>query len=290
MREKTISILDSLNWSIQPEPGMVKGEYYREEGWFTPHPGGPKDFYGVMEAVWRDGRLQMAEFNEFNSPVYYIRKYQNANKRDSDYAFLQASRERTASTRVVLVNGMTHVEDQMLRENRLDGPFDLLTGASNSIRESMLVLAERISRRLGAHSNGDYYGLARPVGDGITGRLQVVIENGRIVSCFYDEIFADSPDDIKEEELKPYYRQSKYYSLDYVSDYPCGFNALVDMWKEHVLECQDLLDLKGLRFSEGEFFSRAWGNYLRLAKEMQAELEKDGALKTIPKEKGTSQK
>ena len=66
---------------------MVKGEYYREEGWFTPHPGGPKDFYGVMEAVWRDGRLQMAEFNEFNSPVYYIRKYQNANKRYSDYAF-----------------------------------------------------------------------------------------------------------------------------------------------------------------------------------------------------------
>ena len=51
------------------------------------------------------------------------------------------------------------------------------------------------------------------------------------------------------------------------------------MWKEHVIECQDLLDLNGLRFSEGEFFRRAWGNYMKLAKEMWAELEKDCALK-----------
>lgn len=278
MREKTISILDSLSWSIQPETGMIKGDYYREEGWFTPHPGGPKDFYGVMEVVCRNGKLQMVEFNEFNSPVYYIRKYQNANKRYSGYAFLQASRERTAYTKAVLVNGMTHVEGQMLHENRLTGQFDLLTGASNSIRESMLILAEKISGRLGSQSDGCYYGLARSFGDGITGRLQVITKDGRIISCFYDEIFADSPDEIKDEELKPYYRQSKYYSLDYVSDYPCGFNALFDMWKKHVLECQDLLNLDGLRFSKGEFFAPAWGNYLKLAKEMWKELKKDHAL------------
>lgn len=255
MRERTISVLDALSWSVQPGMGMVKGEYYKEEGWFTPHPGGPKDFYGVMEAVYRGGKLRMVEFNEFNSPVYYIRKYQGANKRYSDYGFLQASRERTGFTGVVLVNGMTFVEEQMLRENRLDGQFDLLTGASNSIRESMLVLAEKISGRLGKCPDGDYYGLAREVEKGVTGRLQVIIKNRRIISCFYDEIFADSPEAIEDAELKPYYRQSKYYSLDYVSDYPCGFNALFDMWKTHVLECQDLLDLNGLRFSEGEFLS-----------------------------------
>lgn len=276
MREKTVSILNTLNWTIQPKLGLVKGAYYREEGWFTPHPGDSKDFYGVLEAVSEDGTLQMVEFNEFNAPTYYIRKYQNANKRYSDYAFLQASRERTASTHVVLVNGMTYVEEQMMRENRLDGEFDLLTGASNSIRESMLVLAEKISERLNRPSPQHYYGLARIVEPGITGRLQVVTENGKIVSCFYDEIFADHPEDIENEELKPYYRQSKYYSLDYVSDYPCGFNVLFDLWRAHVLECQDLLDLSGLRFSEGEFFERAWGNYLKVAGELWNRLQKDG--------------
>lgn len=279
MREKTISILDSLSWSVQPQLGLIKGDYYREEGKFAPHVGGSKDFCGVMEVVEQDGRLQMAEFNEFNSPYYYIRKYQNANKRYSGYAFLQASRERTASTHVVLVNGMTHVEEQMLRENRLDGEFDLLTGASNSIKESMLGLAEKISRQLGQPSGKYYYGIAKPVERGITGRLQVIVENGRIVNCFYDEIFADHPEEIADEELKPYYRQSKYYSLEYVSDYPCGFNALFDMWKEHVLECQNLLDLKGLRFAEGEFSEKAWGHYNVLAEELWSELQRDDILK-----------
>lgn len=278
MREKTVSILNSLNWSIQPKLGLIKGDYYREEGWFTPHPGDSKDFYGVLEAVSEDGKLRLVEFNEFNAPTYYIRKYQNANKRYSDYAFLQASRERTASTHVVLVNGMTYVEEQMMRENRLDGEFDLLTGASNSIRESMLVLAEQISKRLHQPSGQHYYGYARIVEPGITGRLQVVTENGKIVSCFYDEIFADHLEEIENSELKAYYRQSKYYSLDYVSDYPCGFNALFDMWREHVLECQNLLDLSGLRFSQGEFYDRAWGNYLKAAGVIWDEIKKDHAL------------
>ena len=121
--------------------------------------------------------------------------------------------------------------------------------------------------------------MEQEVEPGITGRLQVVTEQGRIVSCFYDEIFADQPEDIGDTELKAYYRQSKYYSLDYVSDYPCGFNALFDMWREHVLEGQNLLDLAGLRFSEGEFFERAWGNYLKVADVVWQELLKDGAIK-----------
>lgn len=284
MREKTVSILDKLNWSVQPSLGMTKGNYYREEGWFAPHPGGPADFYGVLEVVENRGQLQLVEFNEFNAPTYYIRKYQNANKRYSGYAFLQASRERTAYTHVVLVNGMRYVEEQMLSQNRLSGEFDLLTGASNSVRESMLVLAERINKRIGQPSGQIGYVLSQPVEKGVTGRLKVIVEmqentgTGKIVSCFYDEIFADSPDEIENEELKPYYRQSKYYSLDYVSDYPCGFNALFDMWREKVLERQNLLDLTGLRFSEGEFFERAWGNYLTLARKVTEEMKKDGII------------
>lgn len=278
MRERTVSILDSLSWSIQPVPGLIKGEYYREEGWFAAHPGDSKDFYGVLEVAAENEKLQMVEFNEFNAPTYYIRKYQNANKRYSDYAFLQASRERTAATHAVLVNGMTYVEEQMLRENRLDGEFDLLTGASNSIRESMLVLAEKISSRLSKPSGQYYYGYAQPVEPGITGRLQVVTEKGRIVSCFYDEIFADHPEEIENPELKAYYRQSKYHSLEYVSDFPCGFNALFDLWRAHVLKGQNLLDLSGLKFAEGQFYERAWGNYLKVAKTVAAVLKRDGAL------------
>ena len=280
MREKTISILDSLFWSVQPKPGLITGDYYRAEGRFTPHPGGEKDFLGVLEVVQHEGQLQLVEFNEFNSPYYYIRKYQNANKRYSDYAFLQASRARTAATHVVLVNGMTHVEAQMLRENRLRGEFDLLTGASNSIRESMLVLADQIAGQLSAPSGKQYYGLTQPVEPGVTGRLQVVVEAGRIVSCFYDEIFADRPEEIADEELRPYYRQSKYYSLDYVSEYPCGFNALFDMWREQVLRTQNLLDLHGLRFSEGPFFDRAWGHYLQLAQPLWDTLLRSHALQS----------
>ena len=67
MREKTVSILNSLSWSIQPKMGLVKGAYYREDGWFTPHPGDSRDFYGVLEVVSEGGKLQMVEFNEFNN-------------------------------------------------------------------------------------------------------------------------------------------------------------------------------------------------------------------------------
>ena len=46
-----------------------------------------------------------------------------------------------------------------------------------------------------------------------------------------------------------------------------------------MLEGQNLLDLAGLRFSEGEFFERAWGNYLKVADVVWQELLKDGAIK-----------
>ena len=90
----------------------------------------------------------MVEFNEINNPTYYIRRYQGVSKRLSDYGFLQATKERTAKSGVVLVNGLTHLEEQMVAENRLTGEFDLLTGASNSIKRSMLPLAEEIAGRL----------------------------------------------------------------------------------------------------------------------------------------------
>lgn len=284
MREKTVDVLDSLSWTIQPKLWLMKGDYYREEGYFDPHPGPDSGahFYGVLEVVSESGALRLVEFNEFNADTYYIRRYRGVNKRYSGYGFLQATRERTAETHVVLVNGMTFVEEQMLRENRLDGHFDLLTGASNSIRQGMLVMADKIARRLDAPSGKRYYGLAQAVEPGVTGRLQVVVEEGKIVSFFYDEIFADTPEEIADEELRPYYRQSKYYSLDYVADYPFGFYALFDRLRDQVLARQDLLDLSNLPFSEGVFYDRAWKSYLSLARPLWEELQKDGVLGRQP--------
>lgn len=278
MREKTVSILDTLHWSVRVPLGLIQGNYYRAEARFNPHPedGRSKEFLGVLEVVERDGKLLLVEFDEFNSPNYHIRKYQNASKRYSGYAFLQASRARTEETRVVLVNGMAHMETQMLGENRLTGRFDLLTGASNSIRQGMLPLAEDIAGQM-ERGNGDaFFCLAEEAEPGVTARLKVVARDGAIQSVFYDEIFADEPEQIANEELRPYYRQSKYHSLDYVSDYPCGFNRLMDTLAERVLETQDLLDIDGLLFDSGPFRPAAWDNYLRVAGKLDAVLRREG--------------
>ncbi len=73
----------------------------------------------------------------------------------------------------------------------------------------MLPLAEEIAGRLDKPSGQVYYGLSQAVEPGVTGRLQIVLEAGKIISCAYDEIFADRQEEIEDPELKPYYRQSK---------------------------------------------------------------------------------
>lgn len=274
-RERNVSILDRLFWSVQPPDGWIRGDYYRAENFFAPHFTGDTGYHGILEVVQLDKRLVMVEFNEVNAPSYYIRKYQGVSKRLSDYCFFQAGKERTATSGVVLVNGLTHLEHQMVQENRLTGRFDLLTGASNSIRRSMLPLAEEIAGQL-EHPSGAYYcGLSRPVGSGVTGRLQLVIRRGRIVSLRYDEIFADRPEDISDEELRPYYRQSKYHAPDYISTAGAGFNTLADLLEQRVLETQNLLDLEGLPFTQPPGRAPEWDNYLCLAEELAEEMHRD---------------
>ena len=265
-REKSVDVLDRLFWTVQPPMGLVKGDYYRAENWFAPHFPGDKGYHGILEVVRRDGTLQMVEFNEINNPTYYIRRYQGVSKRLSDYGFLQATKERTAKSGVVLVNGLTHLEEQMVAENRLTGEFDLLTGASNSIKRSMLPLAEEIAGRLDKPSGQVYYGLSQAVEPGVTGRLQIVLEAGKIISCAYDEIFADRQEEIEDPELKPYYRQSKYHCPDYISTIGAGFNSIFDLLSARVLETQSLTDLTGLPFTEEPKRAKEWDNYLELAR------------------------
>lgn len=267
-REKTVDILNNLFWTVQPPIGIISGDYYRAENWFAPHFSGDQGYHGILEVVQKDGKICLVEFNEINSLSYYIQMYQGISKRLSNYCFFQATKERTAHTGVVLVNGLKFLEDQMIKENRLTGDFDLITGASNSIKRSMLPLAEDISKKLKEPTNEKYFGIAEFLGGGITGRLQVITKDKRIRNCFYDEIFADRKEEIEDVELKPYYRQSKYYSLDYVSTIGVGFNTIVDMLNEHVKNVQDLMDLDGLPFTTGPNYASEWDNYLKLAKKL----------------------
>lgn len=275
-REKTVSILDRLSWSVQPPRGLIKGDYYREEARFSSCFNGDLGHLGILETVTNNKKIIMVEFNEQCSPTYYIRHFQNADKRLSDYGFFQASKERTATTGVVLVNGITSVESQMVEQNRLTGEFDLVAGASNSIRRSMLPLAEKIAARLERPSGQLYYGLSKELEPGVTGRLQLVIENSRIVRFFYDEIFADTPEEIENPELKPYYRQSKYHCPEYISTSGAGFNSLSDLLARSVLSHQDLLGLKDLPYTQEENRAPEWDRYLLLANELQKEMVQDG--------------
>ena len=275
-REKTVNILDQLFWTVQPPMGLVKGDYYRAENWFAPHFPGDKGYHGILEVVREDGRIRMVEFNEINNPTYYIKRYQGVSKRLSDYGFLQATKERTAKSGVVLVNGLTHLEAQMVAENRLTGEFDLLTGASNSIKRSMLPLAQEIAERLETPSGQRYYGYAEQVEPGVTGRLQVVLESGKIVSLSYDEIFADRQEDIPDPELKPSSRQSQYHSPDYISTIGAGFNSIFDLLAQQVVRTQSLTDLTGLPFTEEPKRAKEWDNYLTLARKVEAALRSDG--------------
>ena len=121
-----------------------------------------------------------------------------------------------------------------------------------------------------------YYGLSQAVEPGVTGRLQIVLEAGKIISCAYDEIFADRQEEIEDPELKPYYRQSKYHCPDYISTIGAGFNSIFDLLSARVLETQSLTDLTGLPFTEEPKRAKEWDNYLELARRMEDALAADG--------------
>lgn len=101
------------------------------------------------------------------------------------------------------------------------------------------------------------------------------------------EIFAVSNDDIKDKNLKKYYRRSKYQSVTYDEPSRIGFNVQMDALNEKVKETQDLLDISELPAIDetGDYASSgftirnpAWDNYLRLAEQLLNEMIEDGVL------------
>lgn len=265
------------NWTVQPKEGVVKGDYYKIEERFR------QGHLGTLEVVKNNGKLVHVEFNELTRPNYYNRFYQNVSKRLSPYNFSMAEKSGVAWIEGVLV-----AENQMIKEQRLTGTFDMVAGASNSIQQSMVPLAEKLNSQMDKKSNSKYYSVSENFGNGLTGVLKVIVEKDKIVECRYDEIFADSKDEIKDKNLKEFYRQSKYWSIMYDEPSRIGFNVQMDALNDKVVKTQNLLDLTDLPATEksGNYkqsgFTRrntAWDNYLKLAEKMKNELEKDKVLK-----------
>lgn len=294
-----------LKYTVQPPLGMLKGEYYHAQRRFGSTDWSEGHLGELMVVKGDDGTLLYAEFNETTMDGYYNRYFENVSKRRSDYGIWQASVQRQADAGVVLTDGMLYVEEQILKNQSLDGEFDLLAGASNSMR-GMLPLAKELAEKIGKPSGKRFYSAAEDFGYGITGWLRVITEEGKIISCRYDEIFADSQEKINYPELKRYYRQSKY-------DSPCfeepnipgwnnhgffiGFHKLMDLLEERVIERQDLMDIEGLKHTDGArvgaIWDRrsedecpvphkqepirypVWDNYLKLADQIKTEIEKD---------------
>lgn len=266
-----------LEWDATPELGLIKGDYYKEEERFR------QGHLATLEVVVNDGEFVKVEFNETGRPNYYIRYYQDVPKRLSEYNFSMGEAKGAA-----WIQGVVGVEQQMIENQLLTGEFDVVSGASNSVNQAMLPLAEKIQTRLEEGSTQKFYSIAEDLGGGLTGYLKVVVEDGSIISCRYDEIFAASPDQIEDPALKKHYRTSKYESVEYSEPSRIGFNVQMDALNEKVIETQDMLDLEGLPAIEatGDYGksgyterNTAWDNYLALAEKLLAEMKADQVIK-----------
>ncbi len=265
-----------LDWDATPKAGITKGDYFKEEERFR------QGHLGIMEVVVNDGKIVKAEFNENTRPNYYLRYYQDAPKRLSEYNFSMGEKKGAA-----WIQGVLAAEKQMLEEQRLSGEFDTVSGASNSVNQAMLPLAKKIEDKMDQGTNQKYYSIVENLGAGLTGQLDVIVEDGKIISCRYDEIFANSPDKIEDPKLKKFYRTSKYESIEYDEPSRIGFNIQMDALNEKVVKTQDMLNLEGLPAIEatGDYGktgyterNTAWDNYLKLGEKLLNEMKADGVL------------
>ncbi len=301
-------------WTVQPPKGLVKGEYYRIEERFPPYYAGvegqfPADpgHLGIVEVIKNDDKLVFIELNEITAESYYNHLYQGISKRRSSYSFWQYTKERMQKAQATLTMGMELVEAQMMAKQSLAGEFDMLASASGSVKK-LLKIAAQLQEKLDKPSAQTIYSYSEDYGYGLTGWLKVVVENGKIVSCRFDEIFADEPEQIVHPELKQYYRQSKYDCPTYEDPFPPGFDrhaflvgyrTQMDNLNLKVCATQDMLDLTGLPHATGKDLGPLWDdpnpekkeldmserpmyptwtNYLRMAKVVLAEMKKDGVL------------
>ncbi|XMB86823.1 FMN-binding protein [Mycoplasmatota bacterium WC44] len=293
-----------LEWSVQPELGLLKGNYFYEEEKFR------QGHIGSLTVVTNDeNELILVEFNETGRENYYTRFYQDVPKRMSEYNFTMGAKKGAAwiqsaelMEKLMVANNKLTFEinpnydsslakqyDQPNRLQYLD--LDIVAGASNSIQQSMIPLAGRIDQVRDTASGLFFYQYAEKLtGEfvGLTALLRFVVDaEGNIVDSYYDEIFADSKDEIVDGSLKKFYRQSKYQSVTFEEPARIGFNVSFDALEEHLLAGGSMFDIIDLpatgdsgSYSQTGFTKRntAWDNYLRLAEILHDEMVTDGRI------------
>ncbi len=255
-------------WSALPEEGIISGDYYRVEKISDTGKS------ASLEAVVRDSQLIKVEYNEVGGRDSSRRYNQGLSKRFSEYNFnmMEQGDEGVSWAEVVL-----DIEKQMIQKQSLTGDFDMIAGCTHSIELSMLPLAEKLERKMEDSSRQRYYELTKNLGGGLYGNLRVITEEGRIISCRYDELFAPKKNDIIYKDLKRFYRQSKYNSMEYGDPSGIGFNLQMDELNKRVVLTQNLLDIQGLPATtdnpeRGKKRNVAWDNYIVLAKMLSKEM------------------
>ncbi len=276
VEEKPKTIYEE-GWSVQPTLGLTKGHYFREEELFR------QGHLGVLEVVTNDaGEFVYIYFNELCRGNYYNRYYQNVPKRMSDYNFDMGKKKGAA-----WIQGIISAEQQMLANQSLTADVEVVSGASNSVVQSLVPLAKKIDARLSEGTDQMYYSYAEALGGGLTGKIEVVVQDGKIIRVHYDEIFADTEDEIENEKFKKFYRQSKYESVLFDEPSRIGFNVQIDLLNELVQQTQDLFDIHTLPATSdtGDYANTgftirntAWDNYLRMAQIVYDEMIADGVI------------
>lgn len=278
-KDKSEDSSKAATWDATPEDGLIKGDYYKVEERFR------QGHLGTLEAIVDNDKIIHVYFNEYTRPNYYNRYYQNVSKRYSEYNVSMKDKKGAA-----WIEGVLLAEKQILESQDLSKPVDTVSGASNSIEQSFIPLAEKLSKEIvkSADFKGPkYYQQVKTHEDGLIGVLKIVVENNKIIDLHYDEIFPMDSSKILEDSNKKYAGLSKYDSVEYDEPSRIGFNVQMDSLKEKVLSTQDLFDLSGLPAIEDQgdyktagFTKRntAWDHYLDQAKTLHEEMKKDGVL------------
>ncbi len=294
-----------LEWSVQPQLGLIKGNYFYEEEVFR------QGHLGYLEVVTNDdNEIIFVEFNEIGRPNYYTKFYQDTEKRMSEYNFTMGAKKGAA-----WIQSVRLMEELILNENKLAFELnpnydpsignsdytnydrlmylglDIVAGASNSVEQSLIPLAARIEEVREDGSEFLFYQYSEQLtGEetGLTAMLRFVVDlDGNIVKSYYDEIFADSKDEITDANLKKFYRQSKYQSVLFEEPARIGFNVTFDSLEEHLQAGGSMFDIVNLPatgasgdYSKTGFTKRntAWENYLRLAEVLFDEMVNDGVI------------
>ena len=201
-----------MYWTATPPMGLIAGEFYGLDhrfGHFNDH------YNALIDLVVDNGRIVHVEMDEKLSPTYYNKDWASQKKRRTGYTFFQFEKPRTDVTKVTWANGVTFLEWQILKHQSLNIDFDTVYGSSNSARDGFIP-AVAVLKDMVQKPSGQYYlGYSEVLPGGLIGRIQLVYEGDKIVRADYDEIFPDRKEDIADENLKKYYRQSKFDSVPY---------------------------------------------------------------------------